>query len=863
VSAGKEVGLCADILERMTDAYLALDREWMVINANTQAERLLGRSKAELIGRNIWEVFPESVDTTFYHHLRDALEEDVEVAFEEHCRPSGKWVEVRAYPSDEGLSVYFQDITRLRQAEQAFQRYQILSRYARDIILFVHADGRIIEANEAALRTYGYAPEELRNLTIWDLRAPETHQESIEQMAWADAAGILFETVHRRKDGSTFPVEVSSQGAEIDGERVLLSIVRDISKRKAVEEALRESEECLRAISSATFEGIVIHRGGRVVATNQAIADMFGYDISELIDSDPLRLIAPEYWAIARSHIAEESPEPYEILAVRKDGSRFPAEVRGRNIIYKGQNTRATAIRDITERKRAEEALEAERARLQAVLESLPVAVSLADATGKVVQTNAAAARIWGSTEPLAGEHGSYSRRKGFWADSGKPLKAEDWALVRAVTRGEVSTGEVIDIERFDGTRGTIVNSAAPVRDREGRIIGAVAVSQDVTDLRVAEEEMRRSRDLLQSIIDNTPAAIYVKNLDGVIIVANQALADLFGLSKEDLIGKTSYEVYPRDIADQHTANDREIMARGEAITFEEVAPEDGSVRTFLSIKFPLKDEDGHVYGIGGVSTDITERVRAAAEIREALERESYFSLQLQKALLPPAPVIGEGYSVAHAYQSPYEGREIGGDFYDVFPTEAGKVAIMIGDVSGKGLEAASVAAATRSTVRAFAYELSSAGEALTHANAIICAQQPSGEFTFFVTVFLAILDLPTGVIWYSSAGHPPPAIYHAKTDSVEFPEQADPPIGLLSQYDFREGTAVLESGDRLVLYTDGLSEARHDGEMFEIEGIERVLREMHAASAAEIVEALMSSATEWAAGRLHDDTALVVIGRH
>jgi diguanylate cyclase (GGDEF)-like protein/PAS domain S-box-containing protein len=130
----------------------------------------------------------------------------------------------------------FDDITGRKQAEEGLRRFQLLSEHSRDIILFMrHTDSRILEANAAAIQAYGYSHDELLALTIQDLRAHNTHSLTAEQMAQASTTGILFETVHLRKDGSTFPVEVSSQGAIIGGIRTLISVVRDITERKQVE----------------------------------------------------------------------------------------------------------------------------------------------------------------------------------------------------------------------------------------------------------------------------------------------------------------------------------------------------------------------------------------------------------------------------------------------------------------------------------------------------------------------------------------------------------------------------------------------------------------------------------------------------
>jgi PAS domain S-box-containing protein len=138
------------------------------------------------------------------------------------------------------------DITERKAAEETLRRYELLSGNSRDIVLFMRReDGKILEANVAAVKAYGYSRDELVELAISDLRAVDTLGLINDQMARADEGGVLFETIHRRKDGSTFPAEVSAQGTVIGGTRMLLSVVRDIGERKMMEESLREHRDSL------------------------------------------------------------------------------------------------------------------------------------------------------------------------------------------------------------------------------------------------------------------------------------------------------------------------------------------------------------------------------------------------------------------------------------------------------------------------------------------------------------------------------------------------------------------------------------------------------------------------------------------
>lgn len=144
------------------------------------------------------------------------------------------------------------DITEQKNSEELSKRYQILSKNASDIILFMDLEGNIIDANEAAVRAYGYTYEELLSSNILKLR--KSSHLIAEQIAKSNREGIFFQTTHYRRDGSYFPVEVSSQGTTVDGERVIFSIIRDISERKQSEKALKKAKEVAEAASKAKSE---------------------------------------------------------------------------------------------------------------------------------------------------------------------------------------------------------------------------------------------------------------------------------------------------------------------------------------------------------------------------------------------------------------------------------------------------------------------------------------------------------------------------------------------------------------------------------------------------------------------------------
>ncbi len=261
-----------------------------------------------------------------------------------------------------GFYVFVTDITEHKQAEQVLARYQLLSERASDIILYVRPGGQIIEANQAAVTAYGYDRATLLTLRIHDLRAPVTLSAVASQMTQADVDGVLFETLHRRQDGSIFPVEVSAIGADIGGERLLLSIARDITDRKQTEAALRESEERFRATFEQAAVGIALTSGeGHYLRMNQRLCEITGYTREELLQKNYQEITHPDDqmldFALSQRVLTGELTScRLEKRFIRKDGSAVWVTVTASvvrdeaGVIKYG----LAVVEDISERKVAE-----------------------------------------------------------------------------------------------------------------------------------------------------------------------------------------------------------------------------------------------------------------------------------------------------------------------------------------------------------------------------------------------------------------------------------------------------------------------------------------------------------------------------
>jgi serine phosphatase RsbU (regulator of sigma subunit)/CHASE1-domain containing sensor protein/anti-sigma regulatory factor (Ser/Thr protein kinase) len=241
-----------------------------------------------------------------------------------------------------------------------------------------------------------------------------------------------------------------------------------------------------------------------------------------------------------------------------------------------------------------------------------------------------------------------------------------------------------------------------------------------------------------------------------------------------------------------------------------------------------------------------------------SVEQELGTARSIQHALLPKDLPKLEGWKIAYHYQP---AREVGGDFYDFLRLDDGRVGLVIGDVSGKGIAAALVMANTQSVLRAVARRGNVApGRVLAEANEVLYAYIPSGTF---VTCFYGVLDPENGRLVYANAGHDPP--YSQRGGDAQELRARGMPLGLMPDMPYEEKEAVLAAGDDLLLYSDGLVEA-HDtkGDMFGFPRLRRLIMAQSTGSGEELIDVLLAELTSFtgADAEQEDDITLVTLER-
>ncbi len=264
----KSEGLLGLLIEQAPAGLAMFDTEMRYLKVSRRWRNDYNLGNRDLLGKSHYDIFPEISTEWREIHQRCLGGEVLRSDTDRFVRADGstQWIrwEIQPWFDDAGkiggIVIFTEEITDLINAEAALQRYNLLAQHSRDIILFLRRDdGQILEANTAASAAYGYDSKELLMLTVKDLRAPEALVLTDEQMTEADTKGIVFETIHCDKEGRRFPVEVSSQGATIGGKRTLISIIRDITERKQVEDALLKSKKQLQDMNNE-LERRVQHR---------------------------------------------------------------------------------------------------------------------------------------------------------------------------------------------------------------------------------------------------------------------------------------------------------------------------------------------------------------------------------------------------------------------------------------------------------------------------------------------------------------------------------------------------------------------------------------------------------------------------
>ena len=393
--------------------------------------------------------------------------------------------------------------------------------------------------------------------------------------------------------------------------------------------ALRASEGKYRAIVEEQTELVCRFRpGGILTFANDAYCRYFGRTAPQLLGT-PFLAQGSE----APTHeLSAANPTATTEHRTMRPGGEIRWHQWSKRALYDadGQLLEYQAVgRDITEQKRAEEALRDSRALLRAVIDAVPATIDVKDCDGRYVLVNAALANYHRrAVEAFAGKTPA-----DFYPDSyAARLRSRDAEIIATGVPTGLYEQNYID---SDGRERTWLATAVPLRDDIGAVRYVVSVGLDITQRKQAEQALRESRALLRAVIDAVPATIRVKDRNLRYVLVNQAFAAHHGLPVEAFAGKAPADLYPQPYASDLQASDGRIIATGEPVGLheEDYTESDGRTTTWLGTSAPLRDDDGAVKYVVGVSLDITQR-KQAEQALAASERNYRQLIEMQTELV-------------------------------------------------------------------------------------------------------------------------------------------------------------------------------------------------------------------------------------
>ncbi|WP_054696554.1 PAS domain-containing sensor histidine kinase [Syntrophomonas palmitatica] len=356
-------------------------------------------------------------------------------------------------------------------------------------IIYILQGERFVYVNPSFINISGYSKDEAYQMTFWHFLTPESQTVTIKNMELRKENPNLtlrYEVQARAKDGQLYWLDLNTSPFTFNGKPATLVSAFDITKLKADEEALRISEARFKALSDASFEGIIISENGICINANQRACQFLGYEYEEMVGMPVSAMISPESRETVQRNMVNGYELPYEATVVGKDSALYHVEIQGRMFSYQGRQVRAASIRNLTFRKEQELEIEKHTRRFQALFYNSPDAVVLCDLNLLISDINPCFTELFG-----------YNRQECL----GQPLdqilvphdlKHEYDTHVRLVLDGNTSVTETIRRTK-DGRNINVIVKVIPVE-----YFGCFVIYSDISDRKRQEATIKQQLDELE-----------------------------------------------------------------------------------------------------------------------------------------------------------------------------------------------------------------------------------------------------------------------------------------------------------------------------------------------------------------------------
>ncbi|MEU6221940.1 PAS domain S-box protein [Streptomyces sp. NPDC047022] len=556
------------------------------------------------------------------------------------------------------------------------------------------------------------------------------------------------------------------------------------------------AEEKFRGLLEAAPDAMVIvDDAGIIRLINAQTEALFGYRREELL-GHPVELLVPGRFrthhtehrnAYAHNQQVRPMGAGLDLYGLRKDGTEFPVEISLSPLETADGLLVSAAVRDVSERKAAEE-------RFRGLLEAAPDAIVIVDDTGIIRLINAQTEALFGyRREELLGHPVELLVPGRFRTHHTEHRNA--YAHNQQVR--PMGAGLELYGLRKDGTEFPVEISLSPLETADGLLVSAAV--RDVSERKAAEERINE----LAALVESSQDAILAKTLDGYITYWNAAAQRLYGFTATEVMGRHVSVLAPPEREHEITEL-LERLRKGEKVEHFETlrVTRSGDLLDVDVTLWPTRARNGAVVGACAIVRDISDRKRAEAELTELYEQQRHIALTLQRSLMGTPPAI-PGLTTASRYRPATQGAGVGGDWFDLIPLGAGRVGVLIGDVMGRGLEAAAVMGQLRSASHALAKTGLQPRQLMQALDTVVADLDVPDQL---VTCCYLIIAADAGEVTLCSAGHLPVLVAVPGEGSRALPAPVNAPLGVGGVI-YEQSSTTIPRGATLVLYTDGLIE--------------------------------------------------------